>query len=230
MVIYDGERLCVQLTRGKDFRVVLDIAKESEYSEYLSNVNIFCLPPTRRNALKLFEAGYPFDESAKIFLKDKIKKEVKEIDCSYKIPESLYPFQKEGVKQLLSDDKNYLLADEMGLGKTVQACVYLALKENSLPALVICPASLKLNWAREVEKWSGVKTYIISGRMPERLSDEFLKKYPVWIVNYDILGSEDKAEKEAELARQKKCKENKELYKKKILKVYGWCNITFTCV
>ena len=75
MVIYDGERLCVQLTKGKDFRVVLDIAKESEYSEYLSNVNIFCLPPTRRNALKLFEAGYPFDESAKIFLNKKIQHE-----------------------------------------------------------------------------------------------------------------------------------------------------------
>ena len=73
MVFYDGERLCVQLTKGKDFRVVLDIAKESEYSEYLSNVNIFCLPPTRRNALKLFEAGYPFDESAKIFLNKKIQ-------------------------------------------------------------------------------------------------------------------------------------------------------------
>lgn len=229
MVIYDGERLCVQLTKGKDFRVVLEIAKESEYSEYLSNVGIYCLPPTRRNALKLFEAGYPFDESAKIFLNKKIQHEKEtciknEENSTYKIPDGLYPFQKEGVKQLLSDDKNYLLADEMGLGKTVQACVYLALKENSLPALVICPASLKLNWAREVEKWSGVKTYIISGRMPERLSDEFLKKYPVWIVNYDILGSEDKAEKEAELARQKECKKNKEPYKKKILKVYGWCD------
>lgn len=221
MVIFDGERLCVQLTKGKDFRVVVDLMRQSEYLEYLSNVGIACLPPTRRNALRLFEAGYPFDESARIFLKDKSKKET---TCDYKIPENLYSFQKEGVRQLLADDKNYLLADEMGLGKTVQACVYLALKENSLPALVICPASLKLNWAREVEKWSGVKTYIIGGRTPERLSDEFLKKYPVWIVNYDILGSEDKAEKEAELARQKECKKNEEPYKKKILKVYGWCD------
>ena len=73
MVIYDGERLCVQLTRGKDYKVVLQLAKESEYSEYLQDIGVYCLPPTKRNARTLFNAGYPFDDSAKIFLSEKPK-------------------------------------------------------------------------------------------------------------------------------------------------------------
>ena len=219
MVFYDGERLCVQLARGKDYKAVLKIARKSEYSEYLSDVGIFCLPPTRKNARILFDAGYPFDESAKIFIGDKVINK-----NHFDVPEGLYPFQEEGVRQMLSVDKNWLLADEMGLGKTVQACVYLALKENSLPALVICPASLKLNWAREIKKWCGKESYIISGRKPESLSDEFLERYPVWVVNYDILGNEDKEEKERELARQKMCKARGLPYRKKNVKVSGWCD------
>ena len=136
----------------------------------------------------------------------------------------LYPFQQEGVKKLLLNDRNFLLADEMGLGKSVQAAMYLKLKDDSLPALIICPASLKLNWSREIEHWAGYRTYIINGKNPEYLSDDFVKKYPVWVINYDILGSENKKEKENELKRKKYCKENGIPYKKKTIKVNGWCD------
>ena len=96
------------------------------------------------------------------------------------------------------------------------------LKQDSLPAVIVCPASLKLNWSREIEKWTGVKTYIIEGRTPETLSQEFVKKYPVWIINYDILGVENKEEKLKETERKKYCKENGLYYKPKKLDVYGW--------
>tara|TARA_R110000824_G_scaffold7698_1_gene34797 strand:+ start:3247 stop:5241 length:1995 start_codon:yes stop_codon:yes gene_type:complete len=63
------------------------------------------------------------------------------------------PFQQAGV-QFLHDHKNALVGDEMGLGKTVQALLLL----NSLPSdkqkvLIICPASLKLNWEIEFHRW-----------------------------------------------------------------------------
>ena len=48
LVFFDGERLCVQLTKGKNYKEILNIAKESEYFEYLQDVNIFCLPPTKK--------------------------------------------------------------------------------------------------------------------------------------------------------------------------------------
>jgi SWI/SNF-related matrix-associated actin-dependent regulator 1 of chromatin subfamily A len=60
----------------------------------------------------------------------------------------LFPHQVEGVAFLL-DRRRAILADDMGLGKTRQAIVALrALAEG--PFLVICPASLKHNWAREI--------------------------------------------------------------------------------
>ena len=118
-VFFDGEKLCVQLARGKDYKAVLRLAEQYE-SEYLP-VGIYVLPPTKKVAQALFEAGYSFDKSAEMFLQKK-----KEIE----IPETLFPFQKEGVKQMLEMETNILLADEMGLGKTVQGAVYLALKKN----------------------------------------------------------------------------------------------------
>lgn len=509
-VFFDGERLCVQLNKTIDYKVVLDIAKEAEYSEYLSDVGIYCLPPTRRNAKILYNAGYPFDKSAMHFLKvqkpkrESVESEHRDIDDD--IPSSLYPFQKEGVRTLLSNKKNYLIADEMGCldgetivtinrrksskkmtlekfykrfhrldnyskydlkfkdepfyirsfnegyfrlgevldvidsgmkecvrvttekgkqliltpdheiylkdgtiqakdslgryvlcngtekcpncgssnnlitykyskfrgycrtcmynlrdnwkykdddihevvqndgyvylqgrplynykgrkwtngvpkhtyvmekyigrylkpgevvhhidenklnndisnlmllddtkahsklhgiekyknfgfvnptyekivkvenvgarhvydvkvinhnnfvanhilvhncGKTVQALTYLKMNKKSLPAVVVCPASLKLNWANEVKKWVGVDSYILNGRTPEYLSDEFVSKYPIWIINYDILGSEDEDERKAELEREIYCKSNGIPYRKKKMKVYGWCD------
>ncbi|WP_405289462.1 DEAD/DEAH box helicase [Methanobrevibacter sp.] len=213
MVFYDGEKLCVQLTKGSNYKKVLQIAKQYD-SEYLSDVGIFVFPPIKKIAWALEEAGYLFDDSAKIFLK---KREIK-------IPDTLFEFQKEGVKKMLSMETNILLADEMGLGKTVQGAVYLALKRNSVPALIVCPASLKMNWCREIEKWTHYKTYIIDGRNPQYLTKEFIDKYPVWIINYDILGVENKKEKEEEMERRKRAKAMGHPCRKKQVKVDGWCD------
>ena len=217
MVFFDGEFLCVQMARNKNYKVVLELAENSEKFEYLKDVNIMCLSPTRKNARILYENGYPFDESAKIFLKEKIKR----IDDS-NLPKELYPFQKEGVTRILSTNENILLADEMGLGKTCQACTYLKLNKNALPAVVVCQSSLKLNWEREIEKWANLKCTVLEGRKTQRFSDEYFEKYPVVIINYDILGVENQIEKKQELERKKFCKENGLKYTPKKLKVDGW--------
>lgn len=78
---------------------------------------------------------------------------------------TLYPFQSEGVRSLLTR-KSILLADEMGLGKTVQAAT--ALKElfeqrAIRRALIICPASLCLNWKHEIARWCGRPSVIYQG-------------------------------------------------------------------
>lgn len=217
MVFFDGEFLCVQLVKTKNYKIVLELAEKSERFEYLKDSNIMCISPTRRNARVLFENGYTFDKSAEIFLKEKQKR----YECD-DLPKELYPFQKEGVLSILSNNENVLLADEMGLGKTCQACTYLKLNKNALPAVVVCQSSLKLNWEREVEKWANLKCTILEGRKTQRFSDEYFEKYPVVIINYDILGVENQIEKRKELERKKFCKENGEKYKPRILKVDGW--------
>lgn len=62
----------------------------------------------------------------------------------------LYPYQVAGV-DWLSRRRRALLADDMGLGKTAQSL--LALPRHNCRAIVICPASLKLNWREEIRRW-----------------------------------------------------------------------------
>jgi len=70
--------------------------------------------------------------------------------------EELFPHQRAGV-EFLSTARRALLADEPGLGKTAQAIR--ALKrlydkgENIFPVLIVCPNTLKKNWAREFKLW-----------------------------------------------------------------------------
>jgi len=62
----------------------------------------------------------------------------------------LKPFQIEGAK-FLSERHHALLADEMGLGKTVTALAA-AEAAGSVKALVVCPASVRTNWAQEISE------------------------------------------------------------------------------
>jgi SWI/SNF-related matrix-associated actin-dependent regulator 1 of chromatin subfamily A len=63
----------------------------------------------------------------------------------------LKPFQRAGVSYLLAQRRAFL-ADEQGLGKTIEALATLQ-ADGAFPAVVVCPASLKLNWMREIERW-----------------------------------------------------------------------------
>lgn len=72
------------------------------------------------------------------------------------LPAPLREYQWEGVA-FLARSESALLADEMGLGKTVQTAVALRLamaEPDSGRCLIVCPASLVLNWMSELEKWA----------------------------------------------------------------------------
>jgi SNF2 family DNA or RNA helicase len=83
---------------------------------------------------------------------------------------SLYPYQKDGVNFALFK-KSAIIADEMGLGKTLQAITLAILKKdvfNLEKVLVICPASLKEQWKREIERFTNEKVTIIAGTRARR--------------------------------------------------------------
>ena len=73
----------------------------------------------------------------------------------------LYPFQRVGV--LFQEiAKSGLLGDDMGTGKTIQVLASLQRQDSVLPALVICPNSVKTVWADEAVKWfPEANTYVI---------------------------------------------------------------------
>lgn len=115
------------------------------------------------------------------------KEEVKVDEKKLNLP-SLYPFQLDGVKWLESKDGTGLIADEMGLGKTIQALAWLKLHPEKR-ACIIVPASLKLNWAREIKRWlPGTPFKILSGTTPHTIQNGTR----IVIINYDILGKWEK--------------------------------------
>lgn len=94
----------------------------------------------------------------------------------------LFAHQKEGIA-FLREKKKVILADEMGLGKTRQA-ILAAREENPGSVVVICPASLKTNWEREILAVAPNDDVFVIQSGPE-------KEIPgvKWIViNYDLLG------------------------------------------
>lgn len=64
---------------------------------------------------------------------------------------TLRPFQGTAV-QYATRARRTFIADEPGLGKTVEALASLEASQG-FPALIACPASLRLNWLREAERW-----------------------------------------------------------------------------
>jgi SNF2 family DNA or RNA helicase len=85
--------------------------------------------------------------------------------------------QKEAIEKLVGNDK-YILADDMGLGKTTST-VIASLESGAEKTLIICPASLKINWQREIENYTDKSISIIEGKKWEPAE--------YTIINYDIL-------------------------------------------
>lgn len=96
-------------------------------------------------------------------------------------PYALYPHQLTGV-EFLKRKGRAILGDDMGLGKSRQAIVALneACPEGCL--LVVCPASLKLNWVREIRAvCPDAEIEVLGAR-------GYTCEQPRWvIVNYDLL-------------------------------------------
>ncbi len=92
----------------------------------------------------------------------------------------LKAFQRAGVQYLLKQRRAFL-ADEQGLGKTVEALATIE-ADGAYPAIVVCPASLKLNWMREIGRW-----------LPDRSAQMLdgnrgaLAAADLTVVNYDIV-------------------------------------------
>ena len=79
----------------------------------------------------------------------------------------------------LAGSKRFILADDMGLGKTTSTIIA-ALEAGSKKVLIVCPASLKINWQREIANYSDRPVFIAEGK-------KFSTEHDFVIINYDIL-------------------------------------------
>lgn len=168
-----------------------------EFAERLMpKENGFCWDPQRRHwytktpsyAHKMYKLGVPIsDVIASRFVKRDISVNEMDLLRAQVTPEGLtyYDFQLEDIWFSLTK-RNVLIADDMGLGKTpvaVGVCNKFISRFGKAPkTLVVCPASLKVNWCREFDKWS------IAGVSAKTADSKFFPQtFDILVVNYDIL-------------------------------------------
>ncbi len=125
-------------------------------------------------------------------------------DSDFVVPEKLdgilRNYQKTGFRWLKTLDAyrfGGILADDMGLGKTLQVLTYLLstklerLPDDGLPrpTLIVCPASLVLNWGEEAKKWTPeLNVCLLCGDQDERAIEIHAREnYDLIVTSYDLL-------------------------------------------
>ncbi len=152
------------------------------------------LPSRERSLLRVDNAVYEHLEllqdreevqRQKEWFLDQVKRGNRTFDV---LSTRLYPYQEQGAMHLAFGGRA-MLADDMGLGKTVQAIAASALLKELRDiqrVLIICPASLKGQWAREIRRFTSLTVTIVEGGMLERrklyAEPSFFK-----IINYELV-------------------------------------------
>jgi len=140
-------------------------------------------PPYHETLKRLKSWGFEFSNVLEEYFKqqEKRKTQLTAIDIPA-LKGELLPYQKTAIAFLEINKGRALIADEMGLGKTIESIAWLQLHRDKTPVLIVTPASLKLNWLRELQKWMPAPSVeIVSGRTPYQINSDII------IINYDIL-------------------------------------------
>lgn len=174
---------------GWDERHMLNFVRElpGRLFKWKTEHPYWCCPATAE-VLRRIKTFRPLSEisaeAEELYGEKRVAEALPEID---NLDPRLLPYQKEGVRFIEKNEGHCLLADEMGLGKTVQALAWLERHQEMRPAIIVCPATLKLNWERECNKWMDEPAVmILNGRTK---SVHKLKRRMIYILNYDILGA-----------------------------------------
>src|SRR5881396_1696244 len=101
----------------------------------------------------------------------------------------LKPYQVAGVEFLQQSDARALLADEQGLGKTIEALALIKLhRDTLLPAIIVCPTTVKLQWHHEILSKCGVEGFltqvIASGK------EMAAPGFDIYVTTYDLIKNE----------------------------------------
>jgi SNF2 family DNA or RNA helicase len=174
----DENALILKYFKNKTFIDDTKVKSFLRFIETAESSDAFCIRPEVRE-----KVGRRYEE---LMLED-LRKKAKP-DYS-RIKTELFPYQIEGVNFALYR-RAAIIADEMGLGKTIQAIAAAVLKKQIFgfrKVLVVCPATLKSQWKKEIEKFTSEKALILSGFPADREKQYLMEDYFFFIVNYETV-------------------------------------------
>ena len=144
------------------------------------NIALLCLEPLNTMTFSMHKRQITLDYSSE----EPVKEAINRLPVSFK--NKLFPFQAQGIAFGIEKKGRILLADEMGIGKTIQAIGIAYIYRSNWPLLIICPASLKLNWRKEILQWlPEIKDEAI--QVLSSSKEDLLKQSEIIIVSYDLL-------------------------------------------
>ncbi len=158
-------RLSGEFGRGlDDFEAIENASADTYWADYRTNAPAYY---TELEALGLKwekkekSGGLPEQLASEI--------EAQTLDLRH-LKATLRSYQTFGAKYIIHQKKS-LLGDEMGLGKTVQAIASMAslTAEGKSHFMVVCPASVLINWCREIQKFSDLEVTKVHGNDEESL-------------------------------------------------------------
>ncbi|MCL2298579.1 MAG: SNF2 helicase associated domain-containing protein, partial [Firmicutes bacterium] len=155
------------------------------------NRSLYLDESAKRSGLVRFERDKLFKE----IIRDFREAENADYEAPQELKKILRNYQKTGYRWMRTLDRfrfGGILADDMGLGKTLQVlAVLLAEKQagGTLPSIVVCPASLVLNWESECRKFTPqLRCLAIGGVNAERaVQIETIGQYDLIVTSYDAL-------------------------------------------
>lgn len=166
----------VDLLRGTPTEVEAWVDFELRSAEYYS-------------LLSQISGRRPDSAAAEGFLPDEVAERVRDqtLDDTHRRV-SLRGYQAFGARFVLAQRK-VILGDEMGLGKTIQAIAALAhlAAEGKSHFMVVCPASVLINWTREIEARSNLRVMPLHGPDRQEAFADWKGRGGVGVTTFDAL-------------------------------------------
>lgn len=166
----------VDLLRGSSSDIAAWVDFEIRSAEYYS-------------LLAEISGRLPDTAAAEGFLPEEIAERVRtqQLDDAHRRV-SLRGYQAFGARFVLAQ-RRVILGDEMGLGKTIQAIAVLAhlAAEGQTHFMVVCPASVIVNWIREIEARSALRVMVLHGPDRHDAFADWKGRGGVGVTTYDAM-------------------------------------------
>jgi SWI/SNF-related matrix-associated actin-dependent regulator of chromatin subfamily A-like protein 1 len=100
------------------------------------------------------------------------------------LPDTIRDYQREAIQHIMALKDRAIIGLPPGAGKSLISAVYMAHYNNDKPWLFVVPASIKVTLAKEIQKWTRMKTLVAFSTFKMATVK---KNIEVIVVNYDIL-------------------------------------------